>query len=71
MPRNQGDQEVGSAGCLWNALERQSLRVLICLRQGESGAWWSRRWLPEGKTQLAESNVDSGMYTKPDSGVQI
>ena len=56
--------------CSWNAMERQGLRFLVSLGQGESGAWRSRRRLPEGKMQLAGSEDGGWPYTKQERGVQ-
>jgi len=61
---NEATSQGTSERCPWNAMETQGLPVLVSLRQGESGAWWSRRRLPEEEMQLAGSKDGGCVYTE-------
>jgi hypothetical protein len=50
--------------------EKAALAVLGLGRQGETAAWRSRKPLPQGKMQLAESRCDGRVYNEHDRGLQ-
>jgi len=52
-------------------MEWQGLPVLVSLRQGESGAWWSQKRLPKRKVQHGTTEEGGWLYTHQNPGAKM